>query len=521
MFTKRQKFALETFSNLIQEAEKLCALDCQNADYAKAIAVYLTLAVGRISNRSSFSIWNTKGHTIEQTFSEQGVGMVWDFAEANPFSGATGSWETSLKSITKCIERFPLGIGIATQKDAAAEFNQPTSALISTDPPYYSSITYADFADFFYGTFRNSLRQNFPQLFATMTTPKAEEAVAAWRRFNNDRLAADEHFRNKLCNAIKVITNHSNEQYPITVYYAFKEKNFSKNSDVFFTAWESILTVLMEGGLRIVRTWPLRTERTSGNKQRKNVLASSVVLVCRPRSNYAEIATRRDFISTLRRDLPDALHRLQLDSIAPVDLAQAAIGPGMAVFSSYSSVLEADGTPMRVRTALQIINAELDSYFTEQEGDLDADTRFCVSWFEQYGMAEANFGEADVLARARDTSVEGIVESGILQARAGRVRLLNRDEYDDTWEPASDSDLNTWKCTQYLIRALDQGGETETARLVFQLGSEQSENSRALAYRLYAICDRKGWGTRGNCLQYARYLMGKYSIDKRGFSTTG
>ena len=332
MFTNRQKFALETFSNLVQEAERLCALDCQNADYAKAIAVYLTLAVGRMSNKSSFSIWNTKGLTIEQTFSEQGVGMVWDFAEANPFSGSTGSWETSLESIPKCIERFPLGIGIAAQKDAAVEFNQPTSALISTDPPYYSSITYADFADFFYGTFRHSLRTSFPQLFATMTTPKAEEAVAAWRRFNNDRSAAAEHFRKKLRDAVKVITNHSNEQYPITIYYAFKEKEFGKSSEVFFTAWESILTVLMEGGLRIVHTWPLRTERTSGNKQRKNVLASSVVLVCRPAINDAGIATRREFISVLRRDLPNALQRLQQGNLAPVDLAQAAIGPGMAVF---------------------------------------------------------------------------------------------------------------------------------------------------------------------------------------------
>ena len=224
-----------------------------------------------------------------------------------------------------------------------------------------------------------------------------------------------------------------------------------------------------------------------------NALASSIVLVCRPRPDDARMIGRRDFISELRRELPNALKNLQSGSIAPVDLAQAAIGPGMAVFSRYSSVLERDGSPMRVRTALQIINAELDAYFTEQEGDLDTDTRFCVSWFEQYGMTESDYGEADVLARARDTSVEGIAESGILHARAGRVRLLTRDEYPDEWDPASDSNLNTWKCTQYLIRALDQGGETETARLVFQLGSEQSENARALAYRLYAICDRNGW----------------------------
>ena len=378
MFTNRQKLVLEMLLNLVGETEKLCASDCQSADYARAIAVYLTLAIGRLSNRSAFSIWNTEAHTIEQTFSEQGVGMVWDFAEANPFSGSTGSWESSLEWIPKCIERFPIGIGIATQRDAAVEFGTPTSALISTDPPYYSSITYADFADFFYGTFRRALKRDLPQLFATIATPKAEEAVAAWHRFNNDRSAADEHFRSKLRDAIKVITNHSDKQYPITIYYAFKEKEFDQSGEVFFTAWESILTVLMEGGLRIIHTWPLRTERTTGKKKKKNVLASSVVLVCRLRAKEARLATKREFASALRRELPDALHHLQAGNIAPVDLAQAAIGPGMAVFSRYSKVLEADGNPMRVRTALQVINSELDAYFAEQEGDLDPDTRFCI-----------------------------------------------------------------------------------------------------------------------------------------------
>ena len=216
------------------------------------------------------------------------------------------------------------------------------------------------------------------------------------------------------------------------------------------------------------------------------------------------MVTRREFISALRRELRDALHYLQRGNIAPVDLAQAAIGPGMAVFSSYSSVLEADGSPMRVRTALQIINAELDAYFTEQEGDFDADTRFCVSWFEQYGMRETGFGIADVLARARDTSVEGVAESGILYARAGRVRLLSRDEYPDEWDPTSDRRINTWECTQYLIKALDQGGEVEVARLANQLNSEQVENARALAYRLFAICERKGWAQEA--IAYNRFI---------------
>ena len=255
-----------------------------------------------------------------------------------------------------------------------------------------------------------------------------------------------------------------------------------------------MLEGLLKAGFQITGTLPMRTERAGGfrNKNR-NSLASSIVLVCRPRSDDASMATRRDFIAALRRELPEALHHLQQGHIAPVDLAQAAIGPGMAVFSSYSNVLEPDGIPMRVRTALQIINAELDAYFTEQEGDLDADTRFCLSWFEQYGMRESSFGDAEVLALARDISVEGVVESGVLQARAGRVRLLSRDEYPDEWNPTSDRRINTWECTQYLIKALDQGGEAEAARLANQLNNEQVENARALAYRLFAICERKGW----------------------------
>ena len=261
---------------------------------------------------------------------------------------------------------------------------------------------------------------------------------------------------------------------------------------------KTMLEGLLKAGFRITGTVPMRTDMRNrqnamGTKIRTNALASSIVLVCRPCPDNAGMATRRDFIATLRRDLPDALRHLQRGNIAPVDLAQAAIGPGMSVFSNYSSVLEADGSPMRVRTALQIINAELDTYFTEQEGDLDADTRFCVSWFEQYGMREARFGDADVLARARDTSVEGIVESGILQARAGRVRLLAREEYPDKWDPTSDRRVNIWECTQYLIRALDHGGEKEAALLANQLSSEQVEKARALAYRLFAICERKGW----------------------------
>ena len=367
--------------------------------------------------------------------------------------------------------------------------------VISTDPPYYHNIGYADLSDFFYIWQRKVLSKIYPDLYNTVLVPKDEELVAAAHRFGGNKTKAEEHFLTGLSRAFHLMRQHAHPDYPLTIYYAFKQsEKDKKDGGIASTGWETMLEGLLKASFQITGTLPMRTERAGGfrNKNR-NALASSIVLVCRPRPDDASVVPRRNFIAALRRELPDALHHLQQGNIAPVDLAQAAIGPGMAIFSNYSSVLEADGSPMRVRTALQIINAELDAYFTEQEGDLDADTRFCVSWFEQYGMRESSFGDADVLARARDTSVEGIVESGILHARAGRVRLLSREEYPDEWDPTSDRRVNIWECTQYLIRALDQGGEDKAARLANQLSSEQVEKARALAYRLFAICERKGW----------------------------
>ena len=503
LFTQRQLTALSTFSDLVNEARKKVQIDATNADcedaetYAKAVVTYLALAVDKGADYgSSLCTWVPNGF-ICSTFGRQAIAMVWDYAECNPFSHSTGSWSACVDWGLKFIDKHSvtqLQEGYVTQLDAASSSLNVPAPLISTDPPYYDNIDYADLSDFFYVWLRQSLRHIYPDLFKSILVPKAEEIIAARYRFGGDKKKAEEHFLKGLSKAFYLMRNHAHSDYPITIYYAFKQSEKDKaNGGVASTGWETMLEGLLKAGFQITGTVPMRTERPTGMKIKTNALASSIVLVCRPRADNANIATRRDFIASLRRDLPDALHHLQQGNLAPVDLAQAAIGPGMAVFSNYSSVLEADGSPMRVRTALQIINAELDAYFTAQEGDLDADTRFCVLWFEQYGMREASFGDADVLARARDTSVEGIVESGILHARAGRVRLLSREEYPDEWDPTSDRRINTWECTQYLIRALDRGGETEVARLANQLSSEQVENARALAYRLFAICERKGW----------------------------
>ena len=503
LFTQRQLTALSTFTDLLDEVKVQVVADAIAADYeesetyAGAVLTYLAFAIDRVAMTcNTFARWNPKGQKVQPAFGKQSLAMIWDFADANVFGSATGNLSGAIELAIDPLPFLGNGqIGFTNQSDAASIHVKSDHFLISTDPPYYNNVSYADLSDFFYIWLRRSLRHIYPDLFNLMLVPKNEELVADPHRFDGNKSKADKHFLTGLSKAFYLMRSHAHPDYPMTVYYAFKQSETdSENGGIASTGWETMLEGLLEAGFQITGTLPIRTEaQTRQVAMGTNALASSIVLVCRPRRNDASMATRRDFISALRRDLPDALHHLQQSNIAPVDLAQAAIGPGMAIFSNYSSVLEADGSPMRVRAALQIINAELDAYFTDQEGDLDADTRFCVSWFEQYGMRESSFGDADVLAHARDTSVEGVAESGVLRARAGRVRLLSREEYPDEWDPTSDRRVNIWECTQYLIRALDQGGEVETARLANQLSSELVEKARALAYRLFAICERKGW----------------------------
>ena len=503
LFTSRQLTVLTTFSDLVSEARERTEKDAiksenrNGADYADAVATYLSLGVSRLSDIcNSLCTWENTKTQVRSLFKRQAIPMLWDFAEPNVFAEAAGDFRISLGNLIKTLERMPAqNEGFVRQLDAATALLNIETPLISTDPPYYDNIGYADLSDFFYIWLRRSLRWIYPELFSLMMVPKYEELIATRFRFGGDRAKAEEHFLTGLGKAFHLMRSRAHPNYPMTIYYAFKQSETDKEDrGVASTGWETMLEGLLKAGFQITGTLPMRTEmKTRQVAMGTNALASSIVLVCRPRPDNAGVATRRDLISALRRELPDALRYLQEGNIAPVDLAQAAIGPGMAVFSRYSKVLETDGKPMRVRTALRIINAELDGYFAEQEGDLDPDTRFCISWFEQHGMDEAAFGEADVLARAKNSSVDGIKESGILLAPAGKVRLVSRDEYPNDWDPTSDSRLNTWKCTQYLIRSLDRGGEVEAARLVNQLGGGPSEAARELAYRLYAICERKGW----------------------------
>lgn len=521
LFTNRQLVALTTFSDLISEARSQILKDAQTLEeddfialdqggtgltaYADAIAVYLGFAVDKGSDYwSSICTWNNAAESNAHTFTRQALPMVWDYTEANPFSNSGGNWlGTCIKYIWKVVQRSPQGQrGAAKQQDAVSVASTASSLLISTDPPYYDNISYADLSDFFYVWMRRSLGNVYPQLFSTLMVPKAPELVATPYRFAGDKSKARQFFEEGLAKVFQQMRFVAAEGYPLTIYYAFKQAETEDNSAATAsTGWETMLQGLIQGGFSISGTWPMRTERTGRLRDHgSNALASSIVLVCRPRPETAQMTDRRDFIAQLKRELPNALKQLQQGNIAPVDLAQAAIGPGIAVFSRYKKVIEADGATMKVRTALQLINQGLDEYLTEQEGDYDTDTRWALAWYEQYNFKAGSYGEAEVLSKAKNTSVQGIVDAGILESRAGKVRLLRRDELRQfesltarrEGSQESGQRWTVWEGVQSLIRELEQTGESGAAALLSDYG-RLAETSRDLAYRLYALCERKGW----------------------------
>jgi putative DNA methylase len=496
LFTSRQLLALTTFADLVGEARSRLVSDGATDDYADAVSTYLGLVASRSANTlCSLAIWSQSRDQSVNALGRQALPMTWDFPEVNPFARAAGDFGETADSIANTLSMFPADGPPATvaQMDARAAIPTTSDAtyLIATDPPYYDNIGYADLSDFFYVWMRRALSAQYPDLFSTLLTPKSQELIAASYRFGGDREAAEKFFEQGLREAFERMRDASGSEYPLTLFYAFKQAE-SSNGLVASTGWDTMLTGLLDSGFAVTGTWPVRTERDQGLKTGSNVLASSIVLVCRPRRADAGLATRRDFITELHAELPEALRQLQRGNVAPVDLAQAAIGPGMAIFSRHAKVVEADGKAMTVRTALGLINQALDDIVAEQEGDFDPDTRFAVSWFEQRGNQEGPFGEAQVLARAKNVGVDGLVEAGLVESRAGRVRLLARSELDNTWDPATDRRLTVWEVTQNLVKRLDEGGEMAAAELAVRVGG-LGETARELGYRLYMICERKGW----------------------------
>lgn len=522
LFTRRQLVALATFSDLVGEVMKriredacaaglssdsapLCEGGVGASAYSESVATYLGFLIGKLADKgSTICTWDAgpasnrtasgrsaRVATVRVTFSRQGIPMTWDFAEVNFFSDSVGSIDTVLKTLAVPLTYLPskTAPGHSEQRDAQTQ-SVSADRLISTDPPYYDNIGYADLSDFFYVWLRRTLRPVFKELFGTLAVPKADELVATPYR-HGSKEKAEAFFLEGMTRAMHRLAEQAHPAFPVTIYYAFKQSETANDSGTASTGWETFLDAVIRAGFGISGTWPMRTEL--GNRmigRDANALASSIILVCRPRAVDAPTATRREFVAALQRELPDALRHLQAGNIAPVDLAQAAIGPGMAVFTRYALVLDALGHAMLVREALALINETLDTALAEQEGDFDPDSRWALAWFEQFGFDEGEYGVAETLSKAKNTSVSGLVQAGILSSARGKVRLLKSEELLTDWDPVTDARLTNWETVHHLIRVLTSGGEGAAAELVAKLGVK-AEPARELAYRLYTLCERK------------------------------
>jgi putative DNA methylase len=505
LFTNRQLVALTTFSDLVGEARDRIATDGKAAgltptdaeSYANAVALYLGFSVSRAtSTNSSLCRWRPDAakESVNDTFSRQALPMVWDFAEGNIFVKGPCSPFAGVGWISKVLSRLPTARSGHVRQQDAAVVAPNTKVVVATDPPYYDNIGYADLSDFFYVWLRRSLWSFYPDVTATMLTPKMEELVATPYRFGGSKAKAEEHFEHGFVRTFTRIREKQADGIPITLFYAFKQAE-SDEGGTASTGWETMLNGLIEAGLSVTATWPMRTELTNRMiSSGTNALASSIVLACRPRPDGAEATTRRGFITALKGDLPRALREMRQGSIAPVDLAQAAIGPGMAVFTGYSRVVEADGGDMTVRTALALINQVLDETLSEQEGDFDSDTRFCVKWFSQFAWDESDSGTADVLARATNTSIAGLQRGGVFRAVAGKARLLGPDDLSELWDPLADVRTSVWEVALHLAKAVSERGSVAAAELMNAAGQRVDlDIVKELAYLLYNISERKGW----------------------------
>jgi putative DNA methylase len=513
LFTPRQLVALTTLSDLVGEVMGRVHRDAVAASmpttgkrleeggagakaYSEAVGLYLAFALNKVADRgSSLGRWDptpTQSGIIN-TFSRHALPMTWDFAESNPLGDASGNFIGAVDLVAKALLTVPrsTSAGHATQQDASTQTTS-VDKVISTDPPYYDNIGYADLSDFFYVWLRRSLHLQFPALFSTVAVPKAEELVATPYR-HGSREKAESFFLNGMTKAMHGLAEQAHPVFPVTIYYAFKQSERESPEGTSSTGWETFLGAVIRAGLGVTGTWPVRTElSTRMISSGTNALASSIVLVCRKALVDAPVATRRDFVAALKAELPAALSQLQRGNIAPVDLAQAAIGPGMGVYTRYAKVLNADGNAVSIREALALINQTLDEALAEQEGDFDSDSRWALAWFEQNGFDEGDYGVAEVLSVAKVTSIAGMAEAGILESKRGKVRLLRPEELANDWDPIGDTRLTVWEIVHHLVRSVGAGGESGAAALVAKLGSK-AEIARELAYRLYNTSNNKKW----------------------------
>jgi putative DNA methylase len=505
LFNERQGKSLTEFSNNIPKVIEEMELDFNEhlakADnnflrdefetYKVAMTILLSFSLDRaLDFNNTLTGWRAGNEKIMYLFSRHAIPMVWDYGEANIFENVVGGMPSIIKYQAKCLAKIPTNkIGKAIQADAQT-LNYGEHAVVSTDPPYYDNVPYSNLSDFFYIWLRKNLRSFIPELFSTMMVPKQEELVANQFR-HGSQSNAERHFLDGMKKTFKNMADKVSNDFPVTIYYAFKQSEVEAEG-LASTGWATFLTAIFESGFTINRTWPVRTESSSRLRALgSNALANSVVLVCRKREIFAETITRAEFIRHLKQELPPALIELQEASVSPADLPQSAIGPGIGIFSRYGAILESDDSPMSVKTALQIINAQLDEFMNNLHGDFDPETRFAATWFEQNGYAKSDFGAANSLATARGIAVDSVKHAGIVESLAGKVRILKREELDPNWDPNADTHVTIWECCQYLVREYEEGGEAAAAMLIKKMGYEKAESVKDLAYYLYDICSNK------------------------------
>jgi putative DNA methylase len=491
LFTNRQLIALTTFSDLVRQAYDRITTDGAEHDYANAVRTYLTFVLDKCANLgSSLASWMNDREALRETFARQALSMVWDFAEANPLGTAGGSLEVFIDKVSMAVGASPLHVrtGVVRQADACTIDLPP---LTATDPPYYDNVGYADLSDFFYVWLRRSLGDVYPDLLATVLTPKADELVADPFRHKNP----DKFFEDGYTEVFTRIRDYTLDEFPITVFYAFKQAETDADGDHASTGWETLLEGMLSAGWTVTGTWPVRTESPGRIRNMdSNALASSIALACRPRPGDAGITDRRGLIAALREEFPEALRKLEQGSIAPVDLRQAAIGPGMAVFSRYARVNEPDGMPMRVRAALALINQVLDEKLSQLESDVSADTRWSVEWFKGHGFDPGPYGEAETLSKGTDTGIDVLDRTGMLKARGGKVTLLSVRDIPADYDPERDERVSEWKICLHLAKRLKDQGADETAQLMAAARNKVDlDDVKELAYLLYSIAEKKGW----------------------------
>jgi len=498
VFTERQLAAINAFVDVLKDLRteiesiyKINESDRDLQDYIRSLRVYLSFSISKALTRNcSLAIWETGMGRLAGALGRQALPMQWTFAETNPFAGAGGDIAGTALSVSEVLDCLTCTSEGSVVQHNASEKNQfVNDYVLSTDPPYYDNIEYAELSDFFYGWLRRSLQTDYPDIMGVISVPKREELVASTTRYGSSD-AAESHFMDGMTQAMRVLSSGSTDAFPAAIYYAFKQSEIEKDG-ISSPGWSSFLEAVITSGFVIVGTWPVRTEATNALKKGMNALANSVVLVCRKKAATAEIITRAEFIRALKRELPLAIAELQAANIAPADMPQSAIGPGMGVFSRYSAVLESDDSPMAVKTALQLINRELDEYLGGIQGEFDPDTRFAITWFEQNGNGKGDYGVADNLARARGISVESAKHAGIVESSAGKVRILTRGELDEDWEPEGDSHLTVWECLQHLVKIHEKDGISRDAAVLLKKIGNQAEAVKDLAYCLYDISANK------------------------------